>query len=239
MLRNLTSVCLLLVALLLLSGCWVADIATRNVDVEQAKAQLAQAQQALATIQGVVAQMKEQLAQARAAFEATKSEHAAKVVATFERAAAAAEAQLPLVQGAVNQAQAVVADLEKNAGSSVPLWKVGLAALIPFLPKLLVMIPGVGPALAPFAGAIANGLWSLASTKGQKQDDAAAAAAVVALPHQVAVTHKALGALAEARPEVAREIKQDAKREQEIAGVLDILRPFALQLEQAQRDRAA
>ncbi len=227
---------LIIVALFGLSGCWVADIATRNVDMDQAKAQLAQAQGALVTIQGVVASMKDQLAQARVAFEATKSEQAAKVVAQFERAANAAEAQLPLVKGAVDQAQAVVADLEKNAGNSVALWKVALAGLIPFVPKLIAMIPGVGPALSPFAGLIANAIWHMASTKDQKEDEAVTVAAAEALPHQVAVTHDALAALP---PEKAQEIKDDHGARQELAGVDTAIRPLVLALEAEQRAKAA
>lgn len=236
MLRSITSLCLLLLTLVLLTGCWVADFATRPVDLTGAEDQVAKLEAAQAALKAFAVSLQDQLTQARAAFEATKSEAAAKVVDQTAKALATVQDKLPLVDNALAEAKAAVVKLKEQGANGSPLWIIAALVACRYAPRLVAMVPALAPFAGPIAAALSSLEWWLGATAAQKQQDAAAEAAAKALPHQVAVTHEALAVL---DPAVAATIKKTAAADQELAGVLDTIRPLVLQIEAAERAKAA
>jgi chromosome segregation ATPase len=242
MLRNVTSFCLLLFALVILSGCAVLEFAKQDVDLPSAEQKLAKLEHAFGQLKAFAYDLQERLANAQAAFEATKSEAAANVVKQTSAALARVQAQLPVVEGALLEARDVVGKLKEGGGTS-PLWVVVAMFALRYAPKVLAGVPG----LAPFMGPIAAGLslleWKLGATRDQKAEENLLESKAkhldrvdAALSHQVAVTHEALAVL---DPKVAAGIKADAAAEQELAGLRDIIRPRVLQIEAVDRAKVA
>lgn len=56
---------------------------------------------------------------------------------------------------------------QNKYGPKVPVW--GL--LLTLVPRLLTFIPGLGPALAPIAEGLADGIWNMHRTRKQKDED--------------------------------------------------------------------
>jgi hypothetical protein len=214
---------LLGVLVLFLSGC----VMDRPVDLADAKAKVQTLEEALDASRTQLDHITGLLEQAKAVAAQTGSEAAKQVVTQLEHAAAVASASIPQLQEAVGNAKRTVTDLEAGGGSA-PLWYVLAGFAVQYVPKLATLIPGVGPAFGPIATLIANGLWSVASTKRQREEEERLAAEAKALPMQVRVTHQALAALPSDR---AEGIKDSARREQELAGLYDILRPHVLAVE--------
>lgn len=221
---------LAIAVLLVFSGCSVGDFLNRDVDVDHAKAKVADLQALLTATTDQLGQIKGQLAQAKVALEASGSEQAAKVVATLERSAAYVEQTLPTIQAAVTKAQATVNELE--VGGKVPLWQVLVGAAVPFLLPLAKGIPGVGP----IVGTLGEMAWNAYATAQQRERQAKVEAQAKALPYQVAVTHEALLRLPDG---VAENLTTAAKREQKVAGVHAVIADEVLKLEAAEDKRAA
>lgn len=163
---------ILVFAALALSGCFL----TNHVRLDDAKARVAQLEQTLTATTEQLGAIRAQLVEARQIAEKTGSETAVKIVGQLERAAVITEASLPYLQDAVAKAKATVADIEKN-GETAPLWYVLAGFAVQYVPRLATLIPGIGPAAAPLAGAIANGIWQSLATRRQREEDEQAAAA--------------------------------------------------------------
>lgn len=240
-------------SLVLLSGCAVGDFLNRDVELNDAKAKVAQMEATVETTTKGLAAIKAQLAEARALVAQTGSETAIKVVAQLERAAAVTEAALPHLRDAVAQAGATVKELEASGAGSVKVWHAGLAALLPWIPRLVAMIPGVGVIAAPIAGAIGQAAFSSLVTKRQREEDELTQKRSSALSAQTDVAGEALASLEKlqalvARPGVsvgglpeallkqqgitpAQDIKDAARAKQELAGLYAVIRAEVLRQE--------
>jgi hypothetical protein len=163
---------ILVFAALSLSGCFLTD----TVRLDDAKAKVAQLEEALATTDRQLTAITKQLDEAKRIAKETGSETAIRIAAQLENAAEVTRASLPHLRDAVDKAKATVADIEKN-GETAPLWYVLAGFAVQYVPRLATLIPGIGPAAAPLAGAIANGLWQSLATRRQREEDEQAAAA--------------------------------------------------------------
>jgi hypothetical protein len=204
------------------SGCSSAG-ATRE-DIAQARAIAAAAEEQVAAADGRIAQLEAGILAARQLAEQTGSEQAYATAAALQGMLAQGREQLPAIQAAATRARVAAEQLEAQGDSVVPWWKVGIALLVPVLLPLARGIPVIGPAVGTF-GEIA---WKFYSTKQQKDAQARIEAEAAALPFQVMVGHKALTAL---EPERAQALKDAARREQEMAGVSEAIRPHVLAIE--------
>jgi len=247
---------LALVVAILLTGCAVSEALNRPVDTTEASAKVAQLDQSLVDLREFIAVQADRLKQAEAyvldlgtkleaarlAAEHANSDAARAVVTGLENtlaiaqagvprladALAIAEKQFPQVEAIVKTAHASLDDLKKgNGGGAVPLWVMLGTLALPWIPKAAALIPGVGPAVAPLAGVIADSLWTTLATNRQKAADAEALARSAALSHQVAVTHS----LVAAAGDKAAPILKAAKAAQKADGVHATLEPLVAALE--------
>lgn len=216
----------LLLAFILLSGCSLK--LNDEVRVDAAKAQVAQIEGALTATQAQLTVVKAQLAEARKIAEETKSEAAITVVAQLQRTAAIAEAAIPHLEDTLALANKSLADIEASGGDTVSLWKLAALTALPFLPRLIALIPGVGAFAAPLALGLGNIAHRLLVTPTQRKEDELVYQQAAALPDQVAVTNQALAALSATDQE---RIKEAARKAQEQAGTYAVLRPLVLAAE--------
>lgn len=143
----------LLLPLLLLTGCGGVDKARVEAEVAKLETRATELQAFIARTAPVVQQLS---ALAEATNDQTMRDAAAKVAATV----AAAQAALPEVQTAIAATKTHLATLEADAAGKVPWWST-LAPLAVFLARF---VPGVGPFVAEAA-------WALLASRRQKAAD--------------------------------------------------------------------
>lgn len=144
---------ILLLPILLLTGCGEVDQARALEQVQTLEAKLAQLRAFIDHNAPVVVQL-------RAIADQTQDPILIDAADTVAKSVAAAQAALPGVQEAVETTKTELATVQANAAGTVPWWSV-LAPGAIFLARL---IPGVGPVVADLA-------WALLATRRQKAAD--------------------------------------------------------------------
>jgi hypothetical protein len=145
--------------LLAVSALCLIILSSCGPDVAQARKELQRASEEVTALQS-------QATELRALADKTGNEQ-------VKAAATALEDALKLAQGKVSQMETTI----KNLEDSTPAWKAALMFAIPWIPRVLLLVPGAaavpaaGPILQWLARLVANGAWSLSATKEHKAED--------------------------------------------------------------------
>jgi len=132
-------------ALMVLSGC--------GPTVAQIRQQIEDAKKTVETLAEASAQLQEMA-------ENTKDPNIIKAVASAQAALELAKAEIPKLEKALEEAD-----------QGAPWWTVIGGLVLPWLPRLASLIPGLGIAAEPIARLVAEMLWRTTATRKQKDDD--------------------------------------------------------------------